>query len=116
MKYLELLNQNILYLYIDLYNFSDKSELQYNILFKIENIIKNDNLYFMNIFKEDIYNNCKDEILKENINILSVINEILIKEFDLLKIYNKLKKKNKVIIWNYLKIFIILYEKYYFTL
>lgn len=116
MKYLELLNKNILYLYIDLYNFSNKSELEYSTLFEIKDTIKNNNLYFIDIFKESIYENYKEHISNENINILPIINKLLIKNYDLLKIYNKLKKKNKIIIWNYLKIFIILYEKYYFTL
>ena len=116
MNYLELLNQNLIYLYIDLFNFSDKSELKYNTLFKIENIIKNNNLYFINIIKENIYEIYKDDILNENINILEKISNILIVNFDLLKIYKKVNQKNKIIIWNYLKIFIIICEKYYFTL
>ena len=115
MNYLEILNNNIIYLYIDLFNFSDKSELKYNTLFEIKNIIQNNKKYFIDIIG-NIYKNYKNDIFKENIYILEIINYILIKEFDLVNIYNKLKKKNKTIIWNYLKIFIILYEKFYFTL
>ena len=115
MNYLNLLNNNIIYLYIDLFNFSDKSELEYNILFEIENIIENHEKYFLDIIQY-IYENHKNDVFKENIYVLKIINDILIKELNLVNIYNKLKKKNKTIIWNYLKIFIILYEKYYFTL
>ena len=115
MNYLNLLNNNIIYLYIDLFNFSDKSELEYNILFEIKNIIENHEKYFLDIIQY-IYKNYKNDVFKENIYVLEIINDILIKELNLVNIYNKLKKKNKTIIWNYLKIFIILYEKYYFTL
>ena len=116
MNHLQLLNQNIIYFYIDLFNSSDKSELKYNTLFEIQNIIKNDKLYFVNIIKEHIYENYKNDILEENINVLEILNNVLVQNFDLIKIYNKVKKKNKKIIWDYLKIFIVLYEKHYFTL
>lgn len=116
MNYLQLLNQNIIYFYIDLFNSSDKSELKYNTLFEIQNIIKNDELYFVNIIKERIYENYKNDILEENINVLEILDNVLVQNFDLVKIYNKVKKKNKKIIWDYLKIFVVLYEKHYFTL
>ena len=116
MNYLQLLNQNIIYFYIDLFNSSDKSELKYNTLFEIENIIKTDELYFINIIKEHIYDNYKNDILEENINVLEILNNVLVQNFDLIKIFNKAKKKNKKIIWDYLKIFIVLYEKFYFKL
>lgn len=116
MNYLQLLNQNIIYFYIDLFNSSDKSELKYSTLFEIQNIIKNDELYFVNIIKERIYENYKNDILEENINVLEILDNVLVQNFDLIKIYNKVKKKNKKIIWDYLKIFVVLYEKHYFTL
>tara|TARA_Y100000741_G_scaffold294995_2_gene235496 strand:- start:120 stop:470 length:351 start_codon:yes stop_codon:yes gene_type:complete len=116
MNDLQLLNKNIIYFYIDLFNSSDKSELKYSTLFEIQNIIKNEELYFVNIIKEHIYENYKNDILEENINVLEILDNVLVLNFDLIKIYNKVKKKNKKIIWDYLKIFVVLYEKHYFTL
>ena len=117
MNYLNLFNQNILYFYIDLYNKNNKNnknnkkEIINNILI----ILKTKKTHFISIIKNKLLK-YKKYILSENIDILKKINNLFVDNFDLEEIYNNLNKNDKNIIWTYLKIFIILCEKYYFTL
>lgn len=76
--------------------------------------LKNDIL--IDLFNKNIYK-YKDDIIKENINILSEINKLeLFEGLDITKILQNMSDKNKIIFWNYLKAFILLCEKHYYTL
>lgn len=76
--------------------------------------IKNDIL--INLFNKNIYI-YKNDILNEDVNILSKINKLeLFDGLDITTILENMNNQNKTIFWNYLKVFILLCEKYYYTL
>ena len=76
--------------------------------------LKNDIL--IELFKNNIYE-YKDNILKEDISILPIINELeLFNGLDIKSILENISDKNKSIFWNYMKAFILLCEKHYYTL
>lgn len=126
-------NLNILYFYIDLLNFSkikNKKELLNKIIYIINNNNYDITLYFINIIKLNLYN-YKTLILNDNNiifndELLEHINNIFINiiynqnifnyKVHFKDIYNTLNIKNKTIIFNYIKIFVILCDKYYFSL
>ena len=121
-------NLNILYFYIDLLNFSEIKNKK-NILKEIIYIINNDQLYFINIIKLNLYDYKKQILINNDIlndKLLEYINYISINiiykqnifnyKISFKDIFNKLIMKNKKIISNYIKIFIILCDEYYFSL
>ena len=76
--------------------------------------IKNDIL--IDLYNKNIYT-YKDNILKEDVNILSKINKLeLFDGLDITTILQNMNDENKTIFWNYLKVFTLLCEKHYYTL
>ena len=76
--------------------------------------IKNDIL--IDLFNKNIYI-YKDDILHEDVNILSKINKLeLFDGLDITTILENMNDENKTIFWNYLKVFTLLCEKHYYTL
>ena len=77
-------------------------------------LLKNDIL--IELFKKSIFI-YKDNILKHDTSILSNINKLeLFEGLNIEELLNHMSDENKNIFWNYLKAFILLCEKHYFTL
>ena len=82
----------------------------------INNVLLFKNDILLEVFNNNIYK-YKDKILKEDSNILNDIGSLdMFVGLNIIDIVNKMSCENKIIFWKYLKTFVLLCEKYYYTL